>query len=98
MYEIRSGDELKIMVRTAIQAVSELQEVVPDYPPFQSILNQLKAIENWYDKQGLLTESQKTSITIGLIAARELDSISEPRILDVADRLHAISAFIDRSV
>lgn len=95
-YPIQSRDEFRRLVQETAAKLAPLAASMPNYPPFVSIAQQLEAMLEWTEADRSPTMSQRDSINIGLLTARELDDDQDPHIQDLCNRFHAIHAYWKR--
>jgi hypothetical protein len=72
---------------------ARLAKKAPGYPPLQSIERQLSAMRGFTATGRTPTEDERDSISIGLIAARELDAEQSDEMADFIDRLHELGGY-----
>jgi hypothetical protein len=96
-YSLQSYKDFRTLLRATEIQVQEQLSLVPDFRPLEIIQKQLEAVIAWTAPGEQPTKEQKDLISFGLITARELDDSADPTIQDLANRLHALSAYFDRT-
>ena len=74
----------------------EVQQIVangPGFGPMQSVADQLERMTSLTANGRTPTEDERDSITIGLIAVRELDPQSSDAMADLIERLHELNGY-----
>ena len=85
-------DFFDTLLETAKEA-GRLASKTPGYPPYESIDRQLKAMQSMTAQGRTPTEDERDGISIGLIAARELDPQASDDMADFIDRLHELNGY-----
>lgn len=70
-----------------------LVQKVNGFPPYQSILAQLDAMKAMTANGRTPTEDERDSISIGLIAVRELEPVDDEQMADFVHRLHELNGY-----
>jgi hypothetical protein len=65
----------------------------PGYPPFGGILRQLRTMQGATANGRTPSADERDSISIGLIAIRELDPEHSDEMADFIDRLHELNGY-----
>jgi hypothetical protein len=65
----------------------------PGFPPYAVIAEQLEAMRGFTAGGRTPTEEERDSISVGLIAVRELDPQLDDRMSDFIDRLHELNGY-----
>lgn len=87
---ITSRDEF---FRTLAATAAELDDLVaqtPTYTTWRLLQEQLRAMTHW-SAQGDPTPEQRARVSIGLVAARELEPPATPEMGDLINRLHMLN-------
>jgi hypothetical protein len=63
-------------------------------PTIENIDTQLDALERWTANGGVPTEIDRRTISVGVIAARNLDDVRDPEIQVLCDKLHALQNYV----
>jgi len=92
---IKSRSDFERVLSETIRLVRRLNIESPGYPTFEIILRQLEAMAAWTASGRTPAQDERESIDIGLIAVRELDNDPDPRIQDLATRLHELNAYFE---
>jgi hypothetical protein len=87
---ITSRDEFFRTLDTTTAEIDGLAAREPAYPVWKGLQRQLQAMKQW-SANGDPTPDQRGKISIGLIAARELEPPATPAMGDLIDRLHMLS-------
>ncbi len=85
-------DFFDCLEQTRIEAEA-LAARVPGFPPYRSIAAQLAAMQSMTANGRTPTEDERDSITIGLLAVRELEPTDDPVLGDFIDRLHELNGY-----
>jgi hypothetical protein len=71
----------------------QLAAKTPGFPPYPVIAEQLEAMQTFTTGGRTPTDQERESITIGLIAVRELDPQLSDEMADFIDRLHELNGY-----
>lgn len=93
--DIHSREDFRRVLAETLELVRRLATRTPGFPPYENIIQQLEAVSAWTASGKTPTQDQRSSIDVGLVAARELDEIPAPDVKDLANRIHAISYYFD---
>ena len=63
-------------------------------PTIESIDTQLDALERWSANGREPTPAERKSISVGILAARELDDVRDPEIQVLAGKLHSVQSYV----
>jgi hypothetical protein len=85
-------DFFEVLEQTRIEAEA-LAQRVPGFPPYRSITRQLEAMQSMTANGRTPTEDERDSISIGLIAVRELEPPKDEAMGDFIDRLHELNGY-----
>src|SRR5262245_54389344 len=72
---------------------TRLSQQSPGFEPFEMIEQQLRAMQQWTAGGRTPTPAERDSISIGLIAVRELDPEPEGFMADFIARLHELNGY-----
>jgi len=95
---IRTLEEFRSKLQQALEMLRILSPKTADFPPFETVRGQIEEILEWISRGYTPTQDQKASMDFGLVAARELDYDSDPRVQELSRRLHQLSYYFDNSV
>jgi hypothetical protein len=87
---IASRDEFSSKLNATSDEIDGLVASEPGYPVWREIQEQLHAMKQW-SAQGDPTLEQRARVSIGLLAARELEPAATPELGDLIDRLHKLN-------
>ncbi|MDI3284184.1 immunity protein Tsi6 family protein [Polyangium sp. 15x6] len=85
-------DFFDVLARTRIEAEARFQGA-PRSTTYESIARQLAAMQSMTANDRTPTEDERESITIGLLAVRELEPASDPDLADFIERLHELNGY-----
>lgn len=80
-------------LQETVTDATRLSQQAPGFEPFQMIERQLHAMQQWTAGGRTPSASERDSISIGLIAVRELDSQAEGPMADFIARLHELNGY-----
>ncbi len=63
-------------------------------PTIENIDTQLDALERWTANGGVPTDIDRKTISVGVIAARNLDDVRDPEIQVLCDKLHSLQNYV----
>ncbi|HRI66248.1 MAG TPA: hypothetical protein PK156_18500 [Polyangium sp.] len=86
------ADFFDVLDKTHLEAV-KIAANGPGFGPMQSIADQLERMKSLTANGRKPTEDERDSITIGLIAVRELEPPSSEAMGDFLDRLHELNGY-----
>jgi hypothetical protein len=86
---ITSRDEFLQVLATTTSDIDAFAAREPAYPPWGSLQKQLHAMADWLAAGGPTAEEQ-ARISIGLIAARELETAAIPGIDELINRIYRL--------
>src|SRR6187549_2346666 len=86
------ADFFDVLEKTRIEA-DALAARSPGFPPYRSIAAQLRAMQSMTAHGRTPTEDERDSISIGLIAVRELEPAADDVMSDFVDRLHELNGY-----
>jgi hypothetical protein len=87
---IKTPAELSLLLRQTIQDMKGIVASFPGDTSLQSILEQLKAAEQWTCHGQPPTLDQKGTLNFGLLASKYLDEVDQ----SLAQRIYDIASFI----
>src|SRR5581483_12082513 len=90
---IRSRSEFQKVLSEAIELLRSLSKETPGFPPYENIARQLDAMSQRTSGGRVPSAEERSSIDVGLVAARELDAYPDSKIQDLAQRLYELNAF-----
>ena len=93
MTEIRNASEFAAVLDTTIAEIDALVVAEPDYPVWRALQQQLHATKTWSTSATGPTREQLGVVSIGLIAARELEPAPEGWLQDLVARLQLLNYF-----
>jgi len=82
----------EILARTKVEAAAFFQRA-PRSVTYESIATQLAAMQSMTADGRTPTEDERDSITIGLLAIRELEPTDDPVLADFIERLHELNGY-----
>ncbi|MDI1436429.1 immunity protein Tsi6 family protein [Polyangium sorediatum] len=82
----------EVLEQTRIEAEARFQRA-PRSALYESIARQLAAMQSMTESGRTPTEDERESITIGLLAARELEPAQDPDLVDFIERLHELNGY-----
>ncbi|MDI1484108.1 immunity protein Tsi6 family protein [Polyangium sp. y55x31] len=85
-------DFFDVLAQTQIEAEARFQGA-PRSVTYESIARQLAAMQSMTAKGRTPTEDERESITIGLLAVRELEPTQDPDLADFIERLHELNGY-----
>ena len=91
--EIRNAAEFANALDVTIAEVDALVLAEPDYPVWRMLQQQLHALKGWSTSNANPGSEKLQVISIGLIAARELEPTDLEWMQDLADRLHLLNHY-----
>jgi hypothetical protein len=77
----------------AIKKTLDLLRQVPKDPHLDSIFTQLEAIKSWTNGGREPTESERKSLTIGVILAREFEPAQTDEMQEWADKVREVAGY-----
>jgi len=92
--EINSRTDFHRMLREALNLTEHILSASPTYVVMQVIQKQLDAMKRWTDNSRDPTESERTSIDVGLLAVREL-SDGPGEMAELADKLMVLNNYFE---
>ncbi|MEP7211168.1 MAG: hypothetical protein ABI740_10055 [Alphaproteobacteria bacterium] len=93
MIEIRNTSEFAGALDLTIAEIDALVVSEPDYPVWRAFQQQLHAMKTWSTSGIEPSQRQLGAVSIGLIAARELEPATEGWLQDLIDRLHLLNDY-----
>lgn len=93
MVEISNASDFAAVLDGTIAEIDALVVTEPDYPVWRALQQQLHAMKAWSTSETRPTQGQLGSVSIGLIAARELEPAPEGWLQDLIDRLHLLNHY-----
>ncbi|MEO8366699.1 MAG: immunity protein Tsi6 family protein [Pseudoxanthomonas sp.] len=93
MAEITNISEFTGVLDATIAELDALVGSEPDYPVWRILQQQLHALRDWSKNNATQDPNKRNAITIGLIAARELEPAKNAWMQDLIDHLHALNYF-----
>lgn len=93
MAEIRNITDFADVLEATSAEIDALVASEPDYPVWRLLQQQLHALKDWSKTTARPDVQRLNAITIGLIAARELEPTNESWMQDLIDRLHLLNYF-----
>jgi hypothetical protein len=90
---VRTRKEFFETLEKTRREAEELLKESPDYPPFQSIVAQLDGMQTMTADGRTPTEDERDSISIGLIAVRELEPPEDATMASFIKRLHQLEGY-----
>jgi hypothetical protein len=90
---IESRAEFHRILEDTIALVERLRGELPGFPPFENIARQLAAIKEWTANGRVPNPPERESIDVGLVAARELETNTDPRIRELRQNLYALDEY-----
>src|SRR5678815_5144588 len=91
--EIRNREEfLHVLARTTAE-MDNLVAREPAYPVWNLLQRQLHAMQEWTAHGADPTEFQRSKVSIGLVAARELEPAPDAAMEDLVTRLHLLNYY-----
>ena len=91
MVEIRNIAEFAMVLEATIAEIDALVVAEPDYRIWAILQQQLHALKDWSTTTTNPVAERLNAISIGRIAARELEPTSEAWLQDLIDRLHLLN-------
>jgi hypothetical protein len=85
-------DFFEVLNETARDA-ERLASQAPDFEPYQQIVEQLRAMQQWTAGGRTPTATERDSTSLGLIAIRELDPQPEGFMASFIPRLHELDGY-----
>jgi len=92
--EIDSRADFERVLKEARYITRRLLQRQPHNKTIETIDTQLDALERWTAGGGEPSEAQRKTISIGLIAARELDDVPDPEVKVLVDKLYALQNYV----
>jgi hypothetical protein len=86
---IKDREEFSRMLDATLSEVEGIAARLPDYP-WVALQEQLRAMKEW-SAHGDPTQEQRSVVSIGLIAVRELEPAPSPQMEDLVRRLHLLN-------
>jgi hypothetical protein len=93
--EIDSREAFFRVLAEARALTADLVRASPAHGVARSLAGQLDAMKQWTDAGRAPTDEERGRITVGLIAARELDQPHDARIVALAAKLHALQQYFE---
>lgn len=90
---IRTRQEFFEALEQARAEAERLAARTPGFRPYEAILEQLEAMQGWTAGGRTPTDEERDSISIGLIAVRELDPEPDPAMDTFIHRLHELNGY-----
>ncbi|MDI1449928.1 immunity protein Tsi6 family protein [Polyangium sp. 6x1] len=84
---------LEVLARTRTEAEARFQQA-PRSATYESIARQLDAMQSMTAGGRTPTEDERDSITIGLLAVRELEPAHDADLADFIERLHELNGYL----
>jgi hypothetical protein len=94
--EIKSRDDFFQMLARTTAEIDSLAAREPAYPVWVNLQRQLHAMREWTANSAQPTPEQLQRISIGLVAARELEPAPDAAMEDLITRLHLLSYYWKR--
>lgn len=91
--EIRNVAEFASALDVTVAEVDALVLAEPDYPVWRMVQQQLHALQDWSKTTANPGGEKLRAISIGLIAARELEPTDQEWLQDLIDRLHLLNHY-----
>jgi len=91
--EIRTRDDFFRILEDTVAEIDGFVAREPAYPVWALLQRQLHAMREWTANGAEPTPEQRTRISIGLVAARELEPAPDTKIEDLTTRLHLLSYY-----
>lgn len=91
--EIRNIAEFANALDVTVAEVDALVRTEPDYPVWRMLQQQLHALQDWSRTTANPGSEKLRAISIGLIAARELEPTDQAWLQDLIDRLHLLNHY-----
>jgi len=93
MIDIRNRADFALVLDATIAEVDSLVISEPGYRIWAMLQQQLHALKEWSSTPTAPSADRLNAISIGRIAARELEPTNEPWMQDLIDRLHLLNYF-----
>jgi hypothetical protein len=90
---LRTRKDFFDCLEETLRDAEALAETMRGFPPIESILLQLRAMREMTAAGRTPTEDERDSISIGLIAVRELEPMREPALGDFEKRLPELEGY-----
>ena len=91
--QITNTAEFATALDATIAEVDALVVAEPDYPVWRQLQQQLHAMSDWSMATTAPTADKLAAVSIGLIAARELEPTDQAWLQDLIDRLHLLNHY-----
>jgi hypothetical protein len=92
--EIDSRADFERVVQEARVITRGILKVQPLNPIIENIDTQLDALERWTANGREPTPAERQTISVGIIAVRELDDVPDPQIKTLVQKLFAIDSYV----
>jgi hypothetical protein len=89
---VKSRADFFKVLDDALQETKRIAGPSATWPPIESILDQLDAMKRWTANGRDPTKDERRSISIGLIASRELQGVPDD-LYDYVQKLHELSGY-----
>jgi Tsi6 len=90
---LTTRDDFFEVLEATLAEARQLAAKTPGFPPYQAIAEQLEAMQSFTAGGRTPTDRERDSISVGLIAVRELDPELGPEMADFIDRLHELNGY-----
>lgn len=93
MPDITTRAQFAAVLAQTIAEIDALVQREPAYPVWRQLQRQLHVVRQWSTAAALPEAARQHPVTIGLIAARELEPAAERWMQELIDRLHALNQY-----